>query len=196
METQQPEPRQKPLRRDSGKVSVLSDEPEFSSAAPIRIESAAFVPGGRIPERFAKADTNISPPLAWTAGHEGTREFLIVCEDPDAPRLEPYIHWILFQIPAEVLELPEGIPAHAAPKFNGKEARQAKNSAGTVGYSGPHPPQGHGIHHYHFQIFALDRAVSLSEAPSRQELLSAVRGHVTGMGVMIGTYRRDAAVSA
>src|SRR6266511_197745 len=117
----------------------------------ILMESDSFTPGGAIPRRHA-GEQGRSPPLRWTASPEETRELVLLCEDPDAPKPQPFVHWIIVGLPRDVQQLPEGLPPSSAPLAS--EAVQGKNDMGKEGYYGPEPPAGHGVHHYHFQLFA------------------------------------------
>ena len=154
----------------------------------LKLESPAFSQGEAIPRRYSQEGENISPELHWDAAPEGTQELVLLCEDPDAPFPEPFLHWMAFGIPAQVAELPAGVPA--MPKAGFGMMRQGKNSAKTDGYTGPMPPVGHGVHHYHFQLFALDRKLAFGPAPNREELAQAMAGHVLAQGELVGTYER------
>jgi Raf kinase inhibitor-like YbhB/YbcL family protein len=101
------------------------------------LESNAFAAGEMIPRRFTCEGENLSPPLEWTEAPEGTRSFVVLCSDPDAPSGN-WRHWAAYDIPADWTRLREGIGADA------KDLKQAINDSGTAGYSGPCPPRGHG----------------------------------------------------
>ena len=112
-------------------------------------------------------------------------------EDPDAPMVNPFVHWLLYGLPATMTSLPEGIPVQQQlPQLGG--AVQGQNDAKTHGWYGPKPPLGHGVHHYHFQIFALDIQLNLGQDATLKELTDAMRGHVIADGASIGTYERTA----
>lgn len=148
----------------------------------LRIESPAFEDGQPIPRAHAGAHGR-SPALKWSPPPPGTRELVLLCEDPDAPRAQPFVHWIVVGLPADTLELPEGLPP--TPLSSG--AVQGKSDMGRDGYYGPEPPPGHGVHHYHFQLFAVDHPV---HARDRDSLVRAMRGHVVAWGELVGTYQR------
>jgi len=153
----------------------------------INISSPAFPEGGPIPFIYAAKGENISPPLKWTMGPQGTRSFAIIMEDPDVRENPPFVHWTIFNIPQHYLELPPGIPP--LPKLerpNGVE--QGKNDRGSIGYVGPNPPPVDPAHHYYFEIFALDIKLDLPEGVTREELLKAMQGHVLSTGYMTGTF--------
>ena len=155
-----------------------------SGSAKLEVTSPAFADSGRIPERYSAYDQNFSPEIAWSKGPEGTRSYVLLMEDPDASTTTPFVHWILFNIPADVTSLGEGVPGSAA-LSKPKGARQGVNSRGSVGYFGPKPPAD-GDHHYHFQIFALDTALDLKPGAGRKEILEAMKGHVLAQGERVG----------
>jgi Raf kinase inhibitor-like YbhB/YbcL family protein len=117
----------------------------------LSLSSTAFANNGTLPLRYASAGAggqNVSPPLSWSGAPRGTRSFMLVCVDPDA---NDFIHWIVYDIPASVNSLSEGVPNESSLP-NG--AKQAKNDAGTIGYFGPEPPPGE-EHRYVFLLYAL-----------------------------------------
>ena len=120
----------------------------------------------------------------------GTRELALVCDDPDAPSREPWVHWVIYKISPETKELPEGLTATEKPATPAG-AVQGKNSWKTVGYRGPAPPRGHGTHHYHFKVYALDADVTLRPGLDKAGLLAAVKGHVLAEGELVGACGAD-----
>ena len=158
----------------------------------IEITSSVFSEGGPIPVKYTGEGDDISPPLAWSGAPEATRQLALICDDPDAPRPEPWVHWVIYKIPADATELPEGI-AKTAELDEPAAAVQGGNSwpeGKNVGYGGPMPPPGHGKHHYFFKLYALD--VELTDGPGLDKagLLSAMSGHVIAEGQLMGTYER------
>ena len=147
----------------------------------MKLTSPAFKPGGRIPRKYTGEGEDLSPPLAWSDAPDGAKEFALICEDPDAPQPEPWVHWVVYGISAIRVSLSE---ATAGGGFEGK------NSFGRPGYGGPMPPPGHGIHHYYFKLYALDEPTSLPTGSTKGELLRAIKGHVIDEGALIGTYER------
>src|SRR5690606_7806447 len=126
----------------------------------LTVESAAFGDGELIPERYTKEQEDISPPLAWDEGPQGTQCYAILLEDPDVADEPPFVHWIAWNIPADVTELREGIPGSpGVPLPEGM--MQGANDAGSLGYTGMKPPVGDPPHEYNFQVFALDSALDL-----------------------------------
>lgn len=157
-----------------------------------QLTSGAFAEGQAIPRKHTGEGEDHSPPLAWENPPAGTQEFALVCDDPDAPTPEPWVHWVIYAIPADARSLPEGF-ANPPQLEKPVAAKQGKNSwpAGvTVGYRGPMPPPGHGTHHYHFTLYALDTRLDLAPSATKAELLRAMKGHVLAEAKLIGTYER------
>ena len=151
--------------------------------------STSFSSNSPIPVKYTGDGDDVSPPLTWTGTPDETRELALICDDPDAPTPEPWVHWVIYKIPATAAALPEGVAKTASPD-NLVGARQGLNSWKRVGYGGPAPPRGHGTHHYHFKLFALDVELDVTGTPDKQLLLSAMHGHVLAQGELIGTYER------
>ncbi|HXG63134.1 MAG TPA: YbhB/YbcL family Raf kinase inhibitor-like protein [Planctomycetota bacterium] len=158
------------------------------------VTSSAFGNGQRMPSEHARDGANRSPSLSWTRVPRGTRAFALLCEDPDAPGEEPFVHWLIANIPAAIDErpltsLPEGISKEGRPPALPGSV-QGANDFGEIGYDGPAPPRGHGTHHYHFRLYALDAPLELGPGFRKPQLLRALEGHVLGTGALIGTYSR------
>ncbi len=147
----------------------------------LNVQSRAFEPNQRIPQKYTKEGRDVSPPLEWSGAPEGTKEFALICDDPDAPRKEPWVHWVAYKIPSEKTSIAEG---------KAEKAAEGKNDFGDVGYGGPMPPPGHGTHHYHFKIYALDTPMDLKPGATKKQLLDAMRNHVLAEGELVGTYER------
>ncbi len=160
--------------------------------AEIKLTSSAFAEGQRIPRKYTGDGQDVSPPLSWSGVPEGAKELALICDDPDAPTAEPWVHWVLYKIPPTVTSLPEGLPK-VAKLSEPAGALQGKNSwpsGQTIGYRGPAPPPGHGTHHYHFKIYALDTELDLPAGVDKKTLEKAMEGHVIGQGELVGTYSR------
>lgn len=147
----------------------------------ITVTSSAFEEGQPIPKAYTGDGRDVSPSLAWSGAPEETREFALICDDPDAPRAEPWVHWVVYRIPGSCAEMQEGGTGAAV---------EGTNSWGRTGYNGPLPPPGHGTHHYHFKIYALDTPVDLAPGATRAQVLDAVDGHLIDEGELVGTYER------
>jgi hypothetical protein len=147
----------------------------------ITLQSPAFEDGGKIPKKYTGEDVDLSPPISWTGESDGTKQFALICEDPDAPQDEPWVHWVVYRIPGDRHSFPEGGMDGA---FIGR------NSWGKLGYGGPMPPRGHGVHHYHFKIYALDDTIDLSSGAGKDHLMEVIKDHIIDEGELVGTYQR------
>jgi Raf kinase inhibitor-like YbhB/YbcL family protein len=148
----------------------------------IEVSSPSFEPGATIPERHTGEGQDVSPPLQWGGLPQRTREIAIVCDDPDAPTQKPFVHWVVYKIPADRKGLPEGSTEGALEGINDFRRR---------GYGGCMPPRGHGVHHYHFKVYALDTELDAPAGLSKDELLVAMKGHILDEGELVGTYKRE-----
>jgi Raf kinase inhibitor-like YbhB/YbcL family protein len=162
-----------------------------AEARRIEIHSDAFADNSAIPVRYSAEGENVSPPLRWSGVPAETRELVLVCEDPDAPMPRPFVHWVVRGLRPDQTALPEGVERASMPR-DLAGAMQGENSKREIGYMGPLPPKGHGPHHYHFELFALDEPLELdAQAPDRDALMKAMRGHVLAHGEVIGVYERQ-----
>ncbi len=156
------------------------------------IQSRAFDDGQAIPVKYTGEAQDVSPPLSWDGTPQVTKELALICDDPDAPTPEPWVHWLIYNLPAETQSLPEHVSREgqiAAPVA----ARQGCNSwpdGENLGYLGPMPPRGHGLHHYHFKLYALDATLNLPPGINKGQLLQAMSGHVLATAEIMGTYER------
>lgn len=141
-------------------------------------------PGHVIPAEFTCDDADKSPALTWDDPPKDTHSFALVVEDPDAPA-GVFVHWLLYNLPAEARELPEAVPKERT-LANG--ARQGRNDFGKVGYNGPCPPRGRS-HRYVFTLFALDSKTELAPGTTKAELQRAIRGHVLAETKLTGTFK-------
>ena len=156
----------------------------------IELSSPAFANGAPIPPRFTADGAGASPPLVWGPLPEGTESLALIVEDFDAPSPQPFVHAILWDVPADRHSLAEGaiVPDGAGSVAEGDVGI---NSYRREGWLPPDPPYGHGLHHYAFQLFALSGAPDPGESPGRSAFLEAIEGHVLAAGLLIGTYDRD-----
>lgn len=155
----------------------------------IEIKSDAFAANQTIPTKYTGEGQDVSPPLNWSGVPDGTQELALIVDDPDAPRPEPWVHWVLYKIPPTTSQLPEGVaPAERVGTPAG--ALQGKNDWDRIGYGGPMPPPGHGVHRYFFKLYALDQKLELAPGARKSDVLSAMQGHILAEGELIGTYER------
>jgi len=149
-----------------------------------------------IPVAYVADGDNASPKLQWDGAPEATQSFVVIAEDPDARQPKPFVHWIVYDLPAGVTALREGLPTEPLLQ-DPKGVKQGTNSMGATGYFGPKPPVEDPPHAYHFQVFALDVArLGLDPGATRDEVIAAMQGHVLALGEIVGTYKRGEAVAA
>jgi Raf kinase inhibitor-like YbhB/YbcL family protein len=149
------------------------------------LTSSALKAKETIPKEYTCDGSDMSIPLKWNDVPERTRSFALIADDPDAPR-GTWVHWVIYDIPADVRELSAGI-GHEESFRNG--SKQGKNDFGKVGYGGPCPPGGP-AHRYHFKLYALNEMTGLRPRATKQQLLDAMKGHVLGEAQLTGTYKR------
>jgi Raf kinase inhibitor-like YbhB/YbcL family protein len=154
------------------------------------LKSPAFAPGQPIPRQYTGDAQDASPPLAWTGIPQGAKSLALICDDPDAPRPVPWVHWVIFNLPVSAMGLPENLPRRRQ-LDEPDGALQGRNSwsAEDIGYKGPAPPPNE-LHHYHFILYALDVRPDLLPGADKAALIVAMKGHVLGTAELIGTYRR------
>jgi hypothetical protein len=170
----------RPIRAGEQTIAVSNE----GAAERLTVTTPSFRDGERIPARHG-AEQNVSPALVWDGVPAGAREVVVLVEDPDAPAPQAFVHWSVYSIPPTVNSLPEGIGAGATLPA---AAIEGKNSTGAAGFFGPKPPRGHGVHHYHFQVFALDAPLGLPPGVDRAAVVEAMKGHVLAQGDVVGTY--------
>ena len=153
------------------------------------ITSPAFDSGKPIPKKHAYKGEgeNVSPPLRWSGAPEETKSFALICDDPDAPspknpREDPWVHWVVYNIPADRTSLDEGSAGGGV---------EGKSDFKETGWGGPMPPPKSGIHRYFFQVYALDSELSLPVGATKDQLLAAMKGHILAEGKTHGTYVRE-----
>jgi hypothetical protein len=157
-----------------------------SPGTTLEMVSDALGADGGIDLRHTAYGDNLSPPLRWTPV-EGAGAYALILEDPDAPMEKPFVHWLIWNIPGSIASLPEGLPNNDR-LVTPQGAVQGKNDNGSFGYFGPRPPPGTGLHHYHFQIFALDGPLTLKSDAGIRALVDAMKGRVLADGELVGTY--------
>jgi Raf kinase inhibitor-like YbhB/YbcL family protein len=151
----------------------------------MKLTSQAVRPGQPIPAIHSCEGEDRSPALVWDEVPANTRSLAVIVDDPDAPR-GTYVHWVLYNLPADAIELAAGVPRMAELPSG---ARQGINDSGDVGYRGPCPPRG-GPHRYFFHLYALDCALNLPPGVNRSDLEAAMAGHVLAEAALMGTYQR------
>ena len=154
------------------------------------LRSSAFESQQVIPRKYTGDGADVSPPLAWSSPPADTREFALIVDDPDAPTATPWVHWVIYRIPRTATGLPEHVPPELRVAKPLGAAQGANSWPEGIGYRGPAPPQGHGVHHYHFRLYALDTALKCEPGLTKDELLVAIDGHVLAQATLVGAYQR------
>ena len=161
-------------------------EPGNANTPKIQVTSGAFAEGRPIPDKYTGQGEDLSPPLQWSGAPAGAQSFALICEDPDAP-MGTFTHWIVYNMPPATAALSENVPkTETLP--NG--TRQGKNDFGNIGYNGPAPPPGK-THHYYFRLYALDTVLNLDSGTTKNDVVSAMKGHVLAQGDAMGTYLKQ-----
>ena len=172
-----------PQTADPKAVTISTITPQRPGT--MTLTSDAVGANGGIDLNHTAYGANTSPAMRWTVVPNAVA-YAIVVEDPDAGGA-PFVHWMVWGIPGAAASLPGGLPPQAY-LATPQGAMQGRNDNGEVGYFGPRPPRGTGVHHYHFQIFALDRALSLGPNTDIRALRAAMKGKVLADGELIGTF--------
>ncbi|MFN6470261.1 MAG: YbhB/YbcL family Raf kinase inhibitor-like protein [Nostoc sp. SerVER01] len=151
----------------------------------MKLESSAFNANELIPAKYTCDGKDISPPLLWDKIPTETQSIALIVDDPDAPG-RTFVHWVIYDIPNTICQLPENIPSVKTLPNGGV---QGKNDFGKFGYGGPCPPSG--IHRYFFKVYALDKSLGLAEGATKNQILAAMEGHVLATAELIGRYKRQ-----
>lgn len=146
-----------------------------------QLTSSAFQNGSLIPAVYTCDGKDISPELKWEGAPEGTKSFVLIMDDPDAP-MGTWDHWVLFNIPVDLHQLPEDM------KINPKGSQGGLNSWGSTDYGGPCPPDKE--HRYYFKIYALDNKLELLAGASKHDVMIAMQGHILSEAELMGRYDR------
>jgi Raf kinase inhibitor-like YbhB/YbcL family protein len=150
----------------------------------LKLTSASFKAGQAIPRQYTCDGVNVSPPLEWGHAPKNARTIAIIADDPDAPG-GTWVHWVLFNLPAENIGLVENLPATENLKAGGFHG---KNDFDKIGYGGPCPPSG--THRYIFKIYAVDAELPLKAGATKADVEKAMQGHIVAQGQLMGSYGR------
>jgi Raf kinase inhibitor-like YbhB/YbcL family protein len=145
----------------------------------MQLTSDAFQDGGTLPTDYTCKGKGISPPLTISDVPEGTASLALIMHDPDAIGGRDFLHWILWNIPPDTKTIPEGqVPA---------AANQGINDYPDASYGPACPPAGSGLHHYVFDLYALNTTLDLSAKATRKEVENAIAGHTLATARLVGT---------
>ena len=151
----------------------------------LSLKSTAFVHEGDMPRNYTCDGADVSPALAWNDPPAGTQSFSLIMDDPDAPA-GTWVHWVIYDLPAQAQELREGVPKEKELKDG---SRQGRNDFSRLGYGGPCPPRG-AAHRYFFKLYALDTRLALQPGSSKADLEKAMKGHILAQAQLMGRYKR------
>jgi Raf kinase inhibitor-like YbhB/YbcL family protein len=178
-------------RTEEAAMPASSSMPHAAAGdSSLALRSPAFAPGQPLPMRFTCEAEGVSPPLQWSGVPEGARSLALIVEDPDAP--DPaapqrvFVHWVLYDLPADSDGLPEGVAAAQLPAGT----RQGRNDWKRTGFGAACPPVGR--HRYVHRLYALDIALPDLHEPDKARLLAAMEGHVLAQAELVGTYEKRA----
>lgn len=161
----------------AGEDKLASRKLGLESVRRLQVTSPVFTDGGGLP-LSATADGGETPPrLDWSPAPSTAQSIVVLVEDPDAPFPQPFVHWLVYALSPRATTVD---PDHY----------EGKNSKLSSGFTGAAPPAGHGLHHYHFQVFALDVLIAPGPGMGRSALLDMMRDHVVAWGELVGTYER------
>jgi len=167
-------------------LALKRAETESKTKEAIAVTSSSFSKDGLMNERYTEYADGVSPALSWKAV-AGAKSYAIIMEDPDAKPALPFVHWVAWNIPANVTSLPEGVQEQAR-LTDPEGVLQGATTRGSTGYYGPKPPVGEAAHHYHFQVLALDTMLEVPFGADRDQVLKAAQGHVLAKGEIVGRY--------
>lgn len=180
------DPRQNQATPQPGKsVPVALQHEATRTTANLSVSSPDFDADAPIPARHTDYGEGRSPALRWNAVG-GVASHAVLVEDPDAPSAKPFVHWLVWNIPPDMRELPADLRADVQPRAP-TGIRQGRNDSGGSGWFGPRPPAGDAPHRYHFQVFALDAMLDLPDGATREDLLAAIDGRVIAKGELVAT---------
>ena len=161
----------------------------------ITVTSSIFDHHGMVPEENSAYGANTSIDLNWSNLPAGTQSLALICDDPKVVEIgmmeTPFVHWVVYNIPASASGIPGGLSSEAEPSASGLAGMiNGNNGLGRPGYFGPRPPANGQLHQYDFRIYALDADLDLDAGLGKDQLLEAIEGHVLGTGLLMGHYER------
>ena len=160
----------------------------------ITVTSSAFDHHGMVPLANSAYGDNTSIDLSWSNLPAGTVQLAMICDDPKVVELgmmpTPFVHWVVYNIPASASGLPAGLPTDAEVSVAGLDGMiNGVNGTRRTGYFGPRPPDNGELHSYHFRVYALDADLGLEPGLNKDQLLEAIDGHVLATGMLMGHYQ-------
>jgi Raf kinase inhibitor-like YbhB/YbcL family protein len=156
----------------------------------LKLTATGFSDGGPIAKKSTCQGASTSPELQWSNVPKGTASFVVVMHGTDnhpAKGMADEMFWVLWNVPANVTQLPEGLPA--SPQLP-DGSMQAKGGRNLIGYRAPCPPAGSGPHHYVFDLYAVDQKLDLTPEANRADVMKAIDGHILGASVYVGVFQQ------
>lgn len=155
----------------------------------LELKSSAFSRNGYIPKKHSCEGEDVSPNLSWSGAPNGTKSLAMIMDDPDAPP-GTWVHWVLYDLPADLKGLNEGVPKTKVLLNGAKHGLcWGVQDFNRTGYYGPCPPPGK-PHRYFFKLFALDKILGLGPKATKDQVLKAMEGHILAQGELVGLYKR------
>lgn len=171
---------------DSGLDDATPDEQRGTADAGMQVSTPAWEDGGDIPEQYTADGENVSPPLTVESVPEDAETLAVIANDPDA---DGFVHWLLWNVPADVSEIPEGVPnEETVSDLDG--ASQGTNGFGEIGYGGPSPPEDDDPHRYRFAVHALETELDVEPGAERDALEDVMDGRIVDSDEVAGQYGR------
>jgi Raf kinase inhibitor-like YbhB/YbcL family protein len=171
--------------RDPANSAAPVDQQQAVRSMTFAISSPSFSNAGKIPAKFTCSGADVSPELTWTAPPTGTLSFALIADDPDAP-VGTWVHWVVFDLPANTTTLPENVPKVDEVPGGGSQGR---NDFRKIGYGGPCPPPGE-LHRYFFKLYALAKMLNLKPGARKQDVERVMQGHILAQAELMGRYQR------
>ena len=150
----------------------------------MKFTTTSFNPGGYIPSKYTCDGSDVSPELRWNNIPDGTKSFVLIMDDPDAP-VGTWNHWVVYNISPTINELSDGVNIEALGAIHGKNSWPSDNER----YRGPCPPPGK-PHRYFFKLYAVDIPTNFAKGLSKKEVLSRIEGHILDKAEFYGLYKR------
>lgn len=167
-------------------VPLANKRPETEAKGRLAVASSSFAANGMMDDRYTEYADGVSPALSWKPV-TGAKSYAVIMEDPDAKPVTPFVHWVMWNIPASITSVPEGVQEQAR-LSDPDGVLQGRTTRGAPGYYGPKPPVGETAHRYHFQVYALDTMLEVPFGADRDQVLAAMQGHVLAKGEIVGRY--------
>jgi Raf kinase inhibitor-like YbhB/YbcL family protein len=177
---------------------VIALAPPKPGALTMTVSSPDFAGQNYQDRRFFQVECcggqNLSPGVTWSPGPAGTQCYVLVMEGEGGLRKDPTVHWIIYNIPANVIQLPRGIPTDPHVKdpagaLNGLQDSTTglEDVTADPGYNGPNFHASGGTPHpYYFEIFALNTKLDLDPAQAkRRAVAAAMQGHILASGELV-----------